>query len=105
MGKNLVIVESPAKAKTLTKYLGKDYEVKASMGHIIDLPEKQLGVDLEHEFKPTYEIIRGKNKVVNELKRAARAAEQVYLAPDPDREGEAIAWHLAGALGISEDRL
>jgi DNA topoisomerase-1 len=105
MEKNLVIVESPAKAKTLNKYLGTDYEVKASMGHVIDLPEKSLGVDLEHDFKPSYEIIAGKNKIISELKKAAKKAGEVFLAPDPDREGEAIAWHLAGILGKDEDRV
>ena len=98
MGRNLVIVESPAKARTLGKYLGKDYSVKASMGHVIDLPEKLLGVDLENDFKPSYEVIKGKKKIIGELKKAARDADAVYLAPDPDREGEAIAWHLAGLL-------
>jgi len=105
MSKNLVIVESPAKAKTLSRYLGKDYEVKASMGHVIDLPKKELGVDLQNDFKPKYEVIRGKKKIVSELKRAARDAAEVFLAPDPDREGEAIAWHLAGLLGKDDDRI
>ena len=105
MSKNLVIVESPAKAKTLSRYLGKEYEVKASMGHVIDLPQKELGVDLEKDFKPKYEIIQGKKKIVNDLKRAARDAAAVYLAPDPDREGEAIAWHLAGLFNKSDDQI
>jgi len=105
MSKNLVIVESPAKAKTLSRYLGKEYQVKASMGHIIDLPRKELGVDLEKDFKPKYEIIQGKKKIVNDLKRAARDAAAVYLAPDPDREGEAIAWHLAGLFNKSDDQI
>src|ERR671927_1807730 len=100
MAKNLVIVESPAKAKTINKYLGKDYLVKASIGHIKDLPSKGLGVDVEHNFEPTYEIIpdtkkRNNKKVVADLKRAAREAEAIYLAADPDREGEAICQHLA----------
>ncbi|MFC1544838.1 type I DNA topoisomerase [Gemmatimonadota bacterium] len=105
MGKNLVIVESPAKAKTLERYLGKDYTVKASMGHIIDLPVKELGVDLENDFKPTYQVIRGKSKVIGDLKKAARNADEVFLAPDPDREGEAIAWHLASVLSKDDKRI
>ena len=96
--KYLVIVESPAKAKTINKILGKDYLVKASMGHVRDLPEKSLGVDVEHGFEPRYEAIRGRGKTVAELKAAAEGAERVYLAPDPDREGEAIAWHLKEML-------
>ncbi|HID10670.1 MAG TPA: type I DNA topoisomerase [Candidatus Latescibacteria bacterium] len=95
MGKSLVIVESPAKAKTINKFLGKGYEVRASMGHICDLPENRLGVDIQDKFRPQYVIIPGKHKVVSELKRAVRDAEQVLLATDPDREGEAIAWHIA----------
>jgi DNA topoisomerase-1 len=98
MGKTLVVVESPAKAKTIKKYLGSKYEVMASKGHIKDLPKK-LGVDVEHGFKETYEIIAGKEKIVEELKSAARDADEILLAPDPDREGEAIAWHLAEELG------
>ncbi len=98
MGKTLVVVESPAKAKTIEKYLGSSYEVMASKGHIKDLPKK-LGVDVEHGFKETYEIIAGKEKIVQELKGAARDADEILLAPDPDREGEAIAWHLAEELG------
>lgn len=93
--KSLVIVESPAKAKTINKILGKEFSVKASIGHIKDLPKNELGVDVEKEFEPKYEIIPGKEKIVKELKKAARKAERVYLAPDPDREGEAIAWHIA----------
>lgn len=99
MAKKLVIVESPAKAKTINKYLGSEYSVKASMGHIRDLPEKGLGVDIENKFEPTYEVTKTKAKLVGELKAAAKAAEQVYLCPDPDREGEAIAWHLSELLG------
>jgi DNA topoisomerase-1 len=100
MAKNLVIVESPAKAKTINKYLGKDYLVKASIGHIKDLPSKGLGVDVEHDFEPTYELIpdskkRNNKKIVAELKKAAKEAEAIYLAADPDREGEAICQHLA----------
>ncbi|MDA8387399.1 MAG: type I DNA topoisomerase [Nitrospiraceae bacterium] len=94
----LVIVESPAKARTLGKILGKDFTVKASVGHIKDLPEKELGVDKEHDFKPSYVIIPGKEKIVRELKTASRKAEKVFLAPDPDREGEAIAYHIASEI-------
>jgi DNA topoisomerase-1 len=103
-GKNLVIVESPAKAKTINKYLGDDFVVKASMGHVRDLPSKGMGVDLE-TFKPDYVLIeeRGKDKVVSELKKLAKAAPEVFLATDLDREGEAIAWHLKEALGLGDD--
>lgn len=94
MAKNLIIVESPAKAKTIENYLGKGYEVLASIGHIVDLPEKKLGVDVENNFAPTYQVIEGKQKVVNILKKAASTADKVFLASDPDREGEAIAWHI-----------
>jgi DNA topoisomerase I len=96
--KSLVIVESPAKAKTINKFLGKKFSVKASVGHVRDLPKSQLGVDEEHDFAPTYTVLKDKTKVVAELKKAAQAAKDVYLACDPDREGEAIAWHLAAVL-------
>jgi DNA topoisomerase-1 len=99
MAKNLVIVESPAKAKTLGKYLGRDYQVKASVGHVMDLPKSKLGVDVERDFAPEYHVIQGKAKVLEEIKKAAQDKEHVYLAPDPDREGEAIAWHIAAKLG------
>jgi DNA topoisomerase-1 len=99
MAKNLVIVESPAKARTLEKYLGKDFQVKASVGHIMDLPKSKLGVDIEHDFEPEYQVLRGKKKIVDELKKAAKDKEHIYLAPDPDREGEAIAWHIAEKIG------
>ncbi len=98
MAKNLVIVESPAKAKTIGKLLGKDYMVKSSVGHIRDLPEREIGVDIENHFKPKYVISPRKTKVVEELRKAAKECETIYLAPDPDREGEAIAWHLREAL-------
>ncbi len=98
MGKKLVIVESPAKAKTINKILGKDFVVKASMGHVRDLPEKNLGIDVEKNFKPQYVNIKGREKVLKELAEQAAGCEQVFLAPDPDREGEAIAWHLREAL-------
>jgi DNA topoisomerase-1 len=97
--KSLVIVESPAKAKTIAKYLGKDYTVKASVGHIMDLPKSKLGVDIENDFKPRYIVIKGKAPVVKELKTAARKADRVLVATDPDREGEAIAAHVAEAVG------
>jgi DNA topoisomerase-1 len=99
MAKNLVIVESPSKARTLTKYLGRNYQVKASVGHVVDLPKSKLGVDLEKDFAPEYQIIHGKKKVIDELKKAAKDKDKIYLAPDPDREGEAIAWHIAQKLG------
>ena len=99
MSKNLLIVESPAKARTIKKYLGSDFEVKASVGHVVDLPPSRLGVSLDQDFTPEYEIIKGKEKVVRELKKAAGSAQGIYLAPDPDREGEAIAWHIADQLG------
>ena len=98
MAKSLVIVESPAKAKTVNHYLGNDYVVKASMGHVRDLPEKKLGVDVAADFQPTYQVIPEKKKVVAELKKAARESERVILAADPDREGEAISWHLSQLL-------
>lgn len=98
MGKNLVIVESPAKCRTISRYLGKDYSVKATMGHIIDLPEKELGVDIAHNFKPKYTTSKGKRRILKSLRDEAASAELVYLAPDPDREGEAIAWHVAQAI-------
>ncbi len=99
MPRSLVIVESPAKAKTINKYLGRNYAVKASLGHVKDLPKKELGIDIAHGFEPSYEVIPGKHKVVSELKKAAKEAEAVYLAADPDREGEAICAHLAEVLG------
>ena len=100
MAKYLVIVESPAKAKTITKYLGKNYKVVASMGHLRDLPKSQLGVDIEHNFEPKYITIRGKGELLSKLKRDAKNADKIYLATDPDREGEAISWHLAHLLQI-----
>ncbi len=99
MAKNLVIVESPAKAKTLEKYLGRNYLVRASVGHVVDLPKSKLGVDIDRDFKPEYQVIHGKGKVIEDLKKAAKDKEHIYLAPDPDREGEAIAWHIAERLG------
>lgn len=96
----LVIVESPAKAKTIKKYLGSDFDVVASMGHVRDLPENRLSVDVKHDFKPKYEVIKGKEKLVEELKEAADKSDEIFLATDPDREGEAISWHLAYLLGL-----
>src|SRR5437764_2434484 len=98
MAKALVIVESPAKAKTINKELGKQYIVKASLGHIKDLPKSDLAVDVEHGFEPHYEIIEGKKKLVGELRAAAKGVDQVFLAADPDREGEAICYHLQEEL-------
>ncbi len=95
MSKSLLIVESPTKAKTLERYLGKDFIVKASVGHVKDLPKNKLGIDLEKRFLPEYRVIRGKKKIINELNKAAAKADAIYLGPDPDREGEAIAWHIA----------
>ncbi|WP_088825262.1 type I DNA topoisomerase [Listeria goaensis] len=102
MADYLVIVESPAKAKTIEKYLGKKFQVKASMGHVRDLPKSQMGVDVDHDFEPRYITIRGKGPVLKELKQAAKKAKKVYLAADPDREGEAIAWHLANSLELDQ---
>ena len=99
MSKSLLIVESPTKAKTLGRYLGKDFVVKASVGHIKDLPANKLGISLDEEFRPEYQVMRGKKKVIDELKHAAAKADSIYLGPDPDREGEAIAWHIAEEIG------
>ncbi|NFR86337.1 MULTISPECIES: type I DNA topoisomerase [unclassified Clostridium] len=103
MGQKLVIVESPAKAKTIGKYLGKNYIVEASMGHIRDLPKSKLGVDIENNYTPKYITIRGKGELLDKLKKAAKKSDKVYLATDPDREGEAISWHLANILKIPEN--
>ncbi len=105
MAKSLVIVESPAKAKTIEKYLGKKFTVKASMGHVVDLPKSQYGVDVKNGFKPKYIKIRGKAKLINDLKESANKADAVYLATDPDREGEAISWHLANVLDLGSKYL
>ena len=102
MGQKLVIVESPAKAKTIEKYLGKNYVVEASMGHVRDLPKSKLGVDIEDNYNPKYITIRGKGDLISKLKKAAKKSDKVYLATDPDREGEAISWHLANILKIDE---
>lgn len=100
----LVIVESPAKAKTITKFLGKGYKVEASMGHVIDLPKSQLGINIEEDFEPKYITIRGKGKVLSKLKKAKKKSGDVLLATDPDREGEAISWHLANALKLNKEK-
>ena len=105
MTKSLVIVESPAKARTIGKFLGRSYVIKASVGHVIDLPKSKLGVDIDNNFEPQYITIRGKGPVLKEIKALAKKSKKVYLATDPDREGEAISWHLARALGIDEDAL
>ena len=101
---NLVIVESPSKAKTIGKYLGSDYVVKASMGHLRDLPKSKMGVDLEHDFTPQYIPVRGKEELIRDLKKASAQADMVYLATDPDREGEAISWHLKELLGLPDQK-
>ena len=100
MAKNLVIVESPAKAKTIKKFLGSNYEVIASNGHIRDLPKSQMGIDVENDFEPKYITIRGKGELLAALRKEVKKADKVYLATDPDREGEAISWHLLNALKL-----
>ena len=100
-GKSLVIVESPAKARTISRILGEKYDVRASIGHVRDLPERDLGVDVEDGFRPNYVVPKEKSKTVKEIKDAAKNASSVYLATDPDREGEAIAWHLLEAAGLA----
>ncbi|UCD35259.1 MAG: type I DNA topoisomerase [Nitrospiraceae bacterium] len=103
--KSLLIVESPTKVRTLSKFLGKEFTIKASVGHIKDLPRKELGVDIEHDLTPTYVVIEGKEKVLKDLVKSARSADRVFLGPDPDREGEAIAWHIASELNGSSDKV
>ena len=105
MTKNLVIVESPAKAKTISKFLGSDYVIKASMGHIRDLPAKSLGVDIKSNYEPAYETSSDKKKIVKELRELSDKAETVWLATDEDREGEAISWHLLKALHLDENKV
>ena len=102
--KHLVIVESPAKAKTIERYLGKDYVVKASMGHLRDLPKSKLGVDIENDFEPVYQPIRDKSELIRELKKDAEKSDGVYPATDPDREGEATSWHNKARLGMGDDK-
>ena len=103
--KNLVIVESPAKAKTLEKYLGRDFQVRASVGHVVDLPKSKLGVDIKKNFAPDFHVIQAKKKVIDDLKKAAKGKENIYLASDPDREGEAIAWHIADQVAKNHKRV
>ena len=100
MAKNLVIVESPSKATTIKKFLGSSYEVVASNGHVRDLPKSQLGIDIENDFEPKYIAIRGKGELLAKLRKEVKKADKVYLATDPDREGEAISWHLSNALKL-----
>ena len=104
MAKYLVIVESPAKEKTIKKFLGSNYEVLASQGHVRDLPKSQMGIDVEHDYEPKYITIRGKGDVLAKLRREVKKAERVFLATDPDREGEAISWHLSRALKLDEEK-
>ena len=99
---NLVIVESPAKAKTIKKYLGDGFSVMSSFGHIRDLPTKELGIDIEHDFIPDYIVLPDKKRIVSELEKASRSSDIVYLASDDDREGEAISWHLKTVLKLSD---
>src|SRR6187397_1429809 len=105
MPKALVIVESPAKAKTINKYLGRDFKVVASMGHVRDLPKSKLGVDVEGGFEPEYVVLPDRAKVIKELKDAAKTADQIFVATDPDREGEAIGWHLSEELGGKKKKI
>ena len=104
MARNLVIVESPAKAKTIKKFLGTNYQVIASNGHVRDLPKSQMGIDIEHDFEPKYITIRGKGELLAQLRKEIAKADRVYLATDPDREGEAISWHLYHTLGLAEKK-
>ena len=100
MAKNLVIVESPAKAKTIKKFLGASYDVIASNGHVRDMPKSQMGIDIEHDYEPHYITIRGKGELLAQLRKAVKKADKIYLATDPDREGEAISYHLIAALKL-----
>ena len=105
MAKYLVIVESPAKEKTIKKFLGKNYEVLASNGHVRDLPKSTLGVDVDGDYEPKYITIRGKGEVLAKLRKEVKKAEKIYLATDPDREGEAISWHLSKALNLDDKKV
>ena len=105
MAKYLVIVESPAKVKTIKKFLGANYEVEASNGHVRDFPKSQFGIDVENDFEPKYITIRGKGELLAKLRKAAKKADKIYLATDPDREGEAISWHLMQALKEDPDKM
>ena len=102
MSKNLVIVESPAKAKTIKKFLGSNYKIEASMGHVRDLPKSQMAIDIENDFEPKYITIRGKGELLAKLRKIIKTVDKVYLATDPDREGEAISWHLVHALNLQD---
>src|SRR5437879_6040336 len=104
MAKSLIIVESPTKTKTFKNVLGADYQIEASRGHVRDLPDKKIGVDIEHDFAPTYEVLEDRKDVIKRLSIAAKGAQMVYLASDADREGEAIAWHLVEALKLKNVR-
>ena len=104
MAKYLVIVESPAKEKTIKKFLGANYQVAASNGHVRDLPKSQLGIDVEHDYEPKYITIRGKGDILAALRKEVKKADKIYLATDPDREGEAISWHLATILGLDLEK-
>ncbi len=103
MSHHLIIVESPAKVKTIKKFLGSQYDVEASGGHVRDLPKSRMGIDEENDYEPKYITIRGKGDVLANLRKKVKKADHVYLATDPDREGEAIAWHLMEALGLNEE--
>ena len=105
MAKYLVIVESPAKVKTIKKFLGNNYDVQASNGHVRDLPKSQMGIDTEHDFELKYITIRGKGELLTKLRKAAKKADKIYLATDPDREGEAISWHLSQTLKVEEEKM
>ncbi len=105
MAKYLVIVESPAKVKTIKKFLGANYEVMASNGHVRDFPKSQFGIDVDHDYEPKYITIRGKGEILAKLRKEAKKADKVYLATDPDREGEAISWHLSKALGLEDKKM
>ena len=104
MAKDLVIVESPTKVKTIKKFLGKNYEVVASLGHVRDLPKSQMGIEIENDFEPKYITIRGKGELLSSLRKKVKKADKIYLATDPDREGEAISWHLFFALKLAEQK-
>ena len=105
MAKYLVIVESPAKVKTIKKFLGNNYDVQASNGHVRDLPKSQMGIDVDHDFELKYITIRGKGELLTKLRKAAKKADKIYLATDPDREGEAISWHLSQTLKVEEEKM
>ena len=105
MAKYLVIVESPAKVKTIKKFLGTNYEVEASNGHVRDLPKSQMGIDFENDFEPKYITIRGKGDILANLRKKVKKADKIYLATDPDREGEAISWHLMAALKLEDKKV